>query len=68
MREIRIGWLIGLHETDDGTPTNGGNWLADTPKNRTDLAVIIEAGCDAAGPESHWLEERVSGVTHPTKQ
>lgn len=58
MREIRVGWLFGLHETEDGTPTDGGLWWPDTPENRRDLIIIVESGCEVAGPDSHWLEER----------
>lgn len=58
MKEIRVCWLLGLHEDDQGQPTDGGLWWPDTPENRRDLIIIVESGCEVAGEGSHWLEER----------
>jgi len=58
VKEIRVRWLFGLHEDDEGRPTDGGLWWPDTPENRRDLTIIIESGCEVAGEGSHWLEER----------
>lgn len=58
MKEIRVRWLLGLHETEDGRPLDGGIWFPDTPENRRDAEIIIESGCEVAGEGSHWLEER----------
>ncbi len=58
MKEIRVRWLFGLHEDEQGQPTDGGLWWPDTPDNRRDLTIIVESGCEVAGEGSHWLEER----------
>lgn len=58
MIEIRARWHLGLHENELGVPTDGGVWFPDTPENRNDLLIIVECGCEVAGPGSHWLEER----------
>lgn len=58
MVEIRLRWLAGLHEDDNGNSTNGGVWFPDTPTNRRDLEIVMEAGCETMGVGSHWLEER----------
>ena len=49
--EIRVRWLLGLHENEDGNPTNGGTRLPDTPENRCDLRIIVERRCEIAGLE-----------------
>ena len=58
MIEIRVGWLFGLHENEQGEAINGGVWFPDTPANRRDLMIVVESGCEVAGPDTHWLEER----------
>ena len=58
MKELRAAWPHGLHENQLGMPTSGGVWFPDTPENRRDLEILVEAGCHACGPGSHWLEER----------
>ena len=58
MREIRVGWPFGLHENEQGEPSDGGVWFPDTPANRRDLEIIVESGCEVAGEASHRLEER----------
>jgi hypothetical protein len=58
MIEIRVRSLFGLHEDDDGNPTDGGVWFPDTPENRRDLRIVVEAGCEVAGTGTHWLEQR----------
>lgn len=58
MTEIRVAWPHGLHEDRSGKPTSGGAWFPDTPENRRDLTIIVESGCEACGPDSHWIEER----------
>lgn len=58
MQEIRVAWPFGLHENQAGEPTAGGVWFPDTPENRRDLEIIVNAGNEAAGEGSHWLEER----------
>jgi hypothetical protein len=58
MKEIRVGWRLGLHEDDDGNPLDGGLWTADSPAVRRDLLIVVEAGNEVAGEGSHWLEER----------
>lgn len=60
MMEIRVRWPLGLHEDSRGLPTDGGTWFPDTPDNRRDLLIIVEAGCEVAGAGTHWLEERVA--------
>src|ERR1700754_2902340 len=30
MKEIRVRWRLGLHEDDDGNPTDGGIWFPDS--------------------------------------
>ena len=58
MKEIRVRWHFGLHENEQGTPTEGGIWFPDSPDNRLDLTIVIEEGNKVAGDGSHWLEER----------
>ena len=58
MREIRVAWPFGLHENQFDEPTDGGVWFPDTPDNRRDLTIVVEAGNETAGEGSHWLEER----------
>ena len=58
MKEIRVRWLLGLHENDDGDPTDGGVWFLDSRDNRHDLMIVVEEGNRVAGEGSHWLEER----------
>ena len=58
MIEIRVAWTFGLHEDQFGQPSDGGVWFPDTPDNRRDLMIVVEAGREVAGKESHWLEER----------
>ena len=58
MIEIRVRWLLGLHEDSEGKPTDGGVWFPDTPANRRDLEFIVSAGRETMGEGSHWLEER----------
>jgi hypothetical protein len=61
MREIRIRWLPGLHgdaSDPDDYPIEGGTWFLDNQKNRSDILAVVEAGKFAAGPGTHWMEER----------
>ena len=58
MIEIRVAWLLGLHENQAGEPTTGGVWFPDNEVNRHDLEIIVESGNEACGPGTHWLEER----------
>lgn len=58
MREMRVRWHFGLHENQADEPTDGGVWFPDTPENRRDLEIIVDAGNEVAGAGSHWLEER----------
>lgn len=58
MKEIRVRWHRGLHEDEQGNALDGGLWFPDTPENRTDLQIIVEAGCAVGGVGSHWIEER----------
>jgi hypothetical protein len=58
MKEIRLRWRLGLHEDDDGNPTDGGIWFPDSPDNRGVLTIVMEEGNRVAGEGSHWLEER----------
>lgn len=58
MKEIRLRWLFGLHEAEDGEPLDGGIWFPDTPDNRRDIEILVEECCAVAGAGSHWMEER----------
>jgi hypothetical protein len=58
MQELRVAWHFGLHENEAGEPIAGGVWFPDTPENRRDLTVVVEAGNEIAGEGTHWLEER----------
>ncbi|WP_431286755.1 hypothetical protein [Roseateles chitinivorans] len=60
MQEIRVAWLFGLHESQAGEPTAGGIWFPDNEANRRQLEIIVEAGNDACGSGTHWLEERTA--------
>jgi len=53
-----VRWTVGLHENDIGLPTDGGTWFPDNESNRRDLEIIVEAGNEAYGPGTHWLEWR----------
>jgi hypothetical protein len=58
MKEIRVRWLPGLHDDDEGNLADGGTWFPDAPATRQELTAIIQAGLDKSGAGSHWLEER----------
>lgn len=58
MTEIRVCWSIEGREDLTGRPIQGGLWSPDTPENRRDYEIIVEAGNNAYGPGTHWLEER----------
>jgi hypothetical protein len=58
MLEIRVAWPLGLHENQANEPIAHGVWFPDTPSNRQDLEIIIEAGNAACGEGTHWLEQR----------
>jgi hypothetical protein len=58
MKEIRVRWLLGLHEDEDGNPTDGGTWFPDTAENLRDLRIVVESGNEVAGTGTHWLEQR----------
>ena len=58
MVEIRAAWQFGLHENQFDEPTAGGIWFPDTPENRRDVEIIVEAGNYACGEGTHWLEKR----------
>ena len=60
MIEIRVCWPLGLHENEPGEPIDGGTWWPDTPENREMCEIIVESGCEACGPGTHWLEERTA--------
>jgi hypothetical protein len=60
MTEIRVCWPLGLHENEAGEPIDGGVWWPDTPENREMCQIIVEAGCEACGAETHWLVERIA--------
>jgi hypothetical protein len=42
MKEIRVSWKFGLHESQADVPTSGGVWFPDTPENRRNLDIIVE--------------------------
>jgi hypothetical protein len=58
MKEIRVGWLLGLHEDEDEEPRNGGIWFPESPSALADLRIIVESGCEACGTGTHWIERR----------
>lgn len=58
MKEIRLAWNVVGRENQIGEPIMAGVWHPDTPENRRDLEIMAEAGNDAYGPGSHWIEER----------
>ena len=58
MKEIRVGWRLGLHSDEAGEPIDGGLWTADSPAVRHDLLLIVERGNQDFGAGTHWLEER----------
>jgi hypothetical protein len=58
MLEIRVAWQFGLHENQAGEPTAGGVWFPDNEQNRRELEIIVDAGNEACGDGTHWLETR----------
>lgn len=57
-KQIRLAWNVIGRKNSKGKPINAGAWHPDTPKFRAELRIIMEAGIEAYGPGSHWVEER----------
>lgn len=55
MKEIRLCWM-DLAKASDGV--RGGPWMTRSPESVVMLDDLKEAGCDAFGEDSHWVEER----------
>lgn len=58
VKEIRICWNVAGRIAIDGEDHFGGLWAPDTPENRRDYEIVVEAGNEAYGPDSHWIEQR----------
>lgn len=58
--EIRMGWSVVGRRNAANKPIQAGLWQPDTPKNRKELAIIVDAGNEAYGPGTHWIEERAA--------
>jgi hypothetical protein len=57
VNEIRICWTQEVSATKL-SGSEGGLWLPETPKNREDLEVFVEAANQGFGQGSHWIERR----------
>jgi len=58
MTEIRLAWSIQDRKDLTGRPVDGGLWHPDTPANREAITITMEAGNEAYGDGTHWIEER----------
>lgn len=58
--EIRMGWSVVGRRNAANKPIQAGLWQPDTPKNRKELALLADAGNEAYGPGTHWIEERAA--------
>jgi hypothetical protein len=47
---------MDLAKASDGV--RGGPWMTRSPESVVMLDDLKEAGCDAFGEDSHWVEER----------
>lgn len=56
--EIRIAWTTPIRFDHCGCPSFTGLWHPDNSENRITLELIVEAGIDAYGLGSHWIQER----------
>jgi hypothetical protein len=57
VKEIRVRWSRQQFD-EDGHEITGSLWHPDTPINRELAQRVVEAGEEAYGQGSHWLEER----------
>jgi len=58
MKEIRLCWIATRKTVGDNEPIEYGAWLLDTKGTRQRLAKLVEAGVEAWGPDTHWIQER----------
>lgn len=56
-KQIRLGWNVIGRKDSKGQPITAGNLNTDTPEFRKTLRIVMEAGIDAYGSRSHWIEE-----------
>ena len=57
MAEIRLCWSNGA-----GGGPGAGLWQPDNAENRRLLTILMEEGCNAFGPGTHWIESRTSPI------
>jgi hypothetical protein len=58
MKEIRLCWSVDGRKNQAGEPIDGGLWHPDTPEARRDLEFVAQAGNEAYGMDTHWIEVR----------
>lgn len=58
MKEIRLCWSVEGRKNQAGEPIDGGLWHPDTPEARRDLELVAQAGNEAYGMGTHWIEVR----------
>lgn len=58
MIEIRLCWSVAGRESIVGEEIQGGLWHPKTEQAAHDLEIVSDAGNEAYGPDTHWIEER----------
>ena len=58
MNEIRLCWLSTRKTVGDSEPVEYGAWFLDTKGTRQKLVKLVEAGSEAWGEGTHWIQER----------
>lgn len=56
-KQIRLAWNVIGRKDSKGQPITAGNWHPDTSEFRKTLRTVMEAGIEAYGSRSHWIEE-----------
>lgn len=59
-KQIRLAWNVVGRKNAEGKTITAGQWHPDTPTFRDMLRVVMEAGVEAYGAHSHWIEEWTS--------
>jgi hypothetical protein len=58
VKEIRLCWRGVTRRSEDSVEAQGGPWMTRSPESVAMLTDLREAGCEAFGEDSHWVEER----------
>lgn len=57
-KELRIAWSAPIRFDQGGRPIFVGTWIPDNSENRYVLEMIVEAGIEAYGLGTHWIQQR----------